>query len=414
MCVAMLGGPVVDQVCGRGGGEGRRGCQGWGGSSNGVGMVEKVGAPRGTHTQQKWGFERWRIEGWGFEGWGFEGWGLRRVETHTQKKWGFERCGSKGGGSKGGGLEWGHERVGGPKFRAVFSFSRSHFRSFCVFLGVFSWFFGCERKRRGRQMCSFGVLWLSCEAPAAPKPPGFHTTTREPKRTHLRVPAFKKPPKNEKTPRERTKSEISDPRRKKKARNFGLSGGRGGPGEGAVLRGAVLGRGGPGEGGPGEGAGRWGPKTEKERAPTLFYFGPSLVVENQFLEPAKGVPRQGQNMLNINSTAKTPQQQKHHTAKTPHGKNTRKNTRQNTQHPATPNTRQHPHTHHPPTTHHTHHTQKPTTNTSATVWPKSVWPKSVWPKSVWPKSVLAKLGVGQSRFWPKSVLAKVGFGQTRP
>ena len=28
-------------------------------------------------------------------------------------------------------------------------------------------------------MCTFGVLGLSCEAPAALKPPGFHTTTRE-------------------------------------------------------------------------------------------------------------------------------------------------------------------------------------------------------------------------------------------
>ena len=34
---------------------------------------------------------------------------------------------------------------------------------------------------RGRQMCTFGVLGLSCEAPAAPKP----------KRAHLRVPVFK-------------------------------------------------------------------------------------------------------------------------------------------------------------------------------------------------------------------------------
>ena len=31
-------------------------------------------------------------------------------------------------------------------------------------------------------MCTFGVLGLSFEAPAAPKPPGFHTTAREPKR----------------------------------------------------------------------------------------------------------------------------------------------------------------------------------------------------------------------------------------
>ena len=31
----------------------------------------------------------------------------------------------------------------------------------------------------------------SCEAPEAPKPPGFHTTAREPKRAHFRAPAFK-------------------------------------------------------------------------------------------------------------------------------------------------------------------------------------------------------------------------------
>ena len=30
------------------------------------------------------------------------------------------------------------------------------------------------------QMCTFGVLGLSCETPAAQKPPGFHTTAREP------------------------------------------------------------------------------------------------------------------------------------------------------------------------------------------------------------------------------------------
>ena len=30
------------------------------------------------------------------------------------------------------------------------------------------------------QMCTFRVLGLSCETPAAQKPPGFHTTAREP------------------------------------------------------------------------------------------------------------------------------------------------------------------------------------------------------------------------------------------
>ena len=41
-------------------------------------------------------------------------------------------------------------------------------------------------------MFTFGVLGLSCEAPAAPKPPGFHTTAREPKRGHLRVPEWER------------------------------------------------------------------------------------------------------------------------------------------------------------------------------------------------------------------------------
>ena len=45
-------------------------------------------------------------------------------------------------------------------------------------------------KRWSPQMCAFGVLWLLCEAPPAPKLPGFHTTVREPKRAHLRVLAF--------------------------------------------------------------------------------------------------------------------------------------------------------------------------------------------------------------------------------
>ena len=34
-------------------------------------------------------------------------------------------------------------------------------------------------KRLGPEMCTFGVLGLSCEAPAALGPPGLHTTARE-------------------------------------------------------------------------------------------------------------------------------------------------------------------------------------------------------------------------------------------
>ena len=66
-----------------------------------------------------------------------------------------------------------------------------------------------------------GVLWLSCEAPAARSvgPPGFHTTAREPKCAQLSAPALQTPPKfHEKTPRERTKNEISVEESKKSAK----------------------------------------------------------------------------------------------------------------------------------------------------------------------------------------------------
>ena len=71
-------------------------------------------------------------------------------------------------------------------------------------------------------MCAFGVLGLSCEAPAAPKPPGFT------------------PPKfNEQTPREREKERNGGGRGKKRAKFW------------AVRRRGVQWRGGPAEGGPG-------------------------------------------------------------------------------------------------------------------------------------------------------------------
>ena len=41
-------------------------------------------------------------------------------------------------------------------------------------------------------MCTFGVLGLSCANPGGPKPPGLHTTAREPKRAHFRAPALQK------------------------------------------------------------------------------------------------------------------------------------------------------------------------------------------------------------------------------
>ena len=64
----------------------------------------------------------------------------------------------KGGGPKG----------GSPKFR-FFSLSRKSVLPFFPLMGVFSLNFGGVLKCRDPQMCAFGVLGLSCEAPAAPK-----------------------------------------------------------------------------------------------------------------------------------------------------------------------------------------------------------------------------------------------------
>ena len=80
----------------------------------------------------------------------------------------------KGGAPKGGAPEGGHRmlgprRVGGPKFRAFFSPLPPQFSFFLPSLGsVLVKFWWCL-KRRDPQICTFAVLKLSCEAPAAPK-----------------------------------------------------------------------------------------------------------------------------------------------------------------------------------------------------------------------------------------------------
>ena len=99
----------------------------------------------------------------------------------------------------------GLRRVGGPKISLFFSPAAKFVLSSLSggFLVEFWW---CL-KRWDPLMCTFGVLLLSCEAPAAPKPPGgVHTTAREPERAHERVPAIKN---TTKIPRE-------DPQRERK------------------------------------------------------------------------------------------------------------------------------------------------------------------------------------------------------
>ena len=103
-------------------------------------------------------------------------------------------------------------RWGARSISANFDFGQFRFRSISTF-GQFDFgqlaevelaevehprkFVSCPKFRSfvvsGFDLCEFrrACCLLSCEAPAAPKPPGFHTTTRGPKRAHLRVPEFK-------------------------------------------------------------------------------------------------------------------------------------------------------------------------------------------------------------------------------
>ena len=69
----------------------------------------------------------------------------------------------QGWASKGGAPKCGAPKGGRPEISRFFSISRHHFRFFCLSLGV-SWFSGGVWKRQGRQMFTFGVLGLSCEA----------------------------------------------------------------------------------------------------------------------------------------------------------------------------------------------------------------------------------------------------------
>ena len=111
-----------------------------------------------------------------------------------------------------------------PKFRAYFSLSRHNVLSFFPLLGVLSWneFWWCL-KRRGPKLCTFGVLGLLCEAPAALGPLGFHQGPGL--QTHHQN-STRRPPNRGKKERKLLRE------RKKKERNFGRSGGRG-SGEGA-------------------------------------------------------------------------------------------------------------------------------------------------------------------------------------
>ena len=123
----------------------------------------------GAQTCKRWGPEGlapelWRPEWW--EGWGPEGWGHRRVGAPKGGApkgggpEGWEPKPAKSGGPEGWGPEgWAPEGWVDPKF-SVFQCPATFFLPSLGGLLVEFWW--CL-KRRDPQMCTFGVLGLSCE-----------------------------------------------------------------------------------------------------------------------------------------------------------------------------------------------------------------------------------------------------------
>ena len=107
----------------------------------------------------------WGPEGWGPEGWGPEGWAPKGgAPKGGAPKGGAPKRGALKGGApnpeKVGPEGWGLERLGASLPPEISFF----LLSLGGLLVEFWWCLKC----RGRQMCAFGVLWLLCEAPAAP------------------------------------------------------------------------------------------------------------------------------------------------------------------------------------------------------------------------------------------------------
>ena len=161
---------------------------------------------------------------------------------------------------KGGAPKGGARRVGGPKFRAFFSLLPPQFSSFLLSLswGPFVEFWWCL-KHRGLEMCTFGVLGLSCASPGGPVWWGRRGFTRQPESPNVHISGFrpsKTPTKvNERTPRERKKNENCGGRREKKSEILG------GPAEGCPAEGCPA-EGCPVEGCPAEGCPAEGCPTE--------------------------------------------------------------------------------------------------------------------------------------------------------
>ena len=201
----------------------------WWGPTGGGPNLEKVG-PRRVGSPEGWGApkggEPRRVgspEGWSPEGWSPEGWGAQN-------------------------------------FTLFFPPPATIFFLLSISWGPFVEFWWCW-KRRGPEMCTFGVLGLSCASPGGPVWWGRRGFTRQPESPNVHISGFrpsKTPTKfNEKAPRERKKNENCGGRREKKERNFGRSGGwlSGGGLSGGGLSGGGLSGGGLSSGGLSSGGG---------------------------------------------------------------------------------------------------------------------------------------------------------------
>ena len=104
-------------------------------------------------------------------------------------------CSRKVGAPKGGGPnpeqvgapKGGAPKGGGPKFRVFFFPLPPQNLFFSSSLGVFFVEFGWCLKHRGPQMCTFGVLGLSCASPGGPVWWGRRGITRQPKSPNVHI-----------------------------------------------------------------------------------------------------------------------------------------------------------------------------------------------------------------------------------
>ena len=130
--------------------------KGWGpeGVEPRRGGAPKGWGPEGGGAPKGWGPEGWSPEGWGApKGGGPKRWGPQRVGGPTQKKWGPRRVGPR--------------RVGAQNFALFFPSPAAKFVLFFPLWG-FSRGILVVFKAPGPEMCTFGVLGLSCASPGGP------------------------------------------------------------------------------------------------------------------------------------------------------------------------------------------------------------------------------------------------------